>query len=430
MSLAQCLEILDNIAATPGTNAKRDIIGESRLVPGFRNVAVFAYHPLLQFNILSIPGNYCQPGKESSHKDIFLYLKFLSSKRGATAQERDHLDSLCTDKASVEVVNRILNKDLRCGAGAILFGKHFTIPNPEPMLCEDDLEKMLKKVDGDISRLVWSLKLDGVRTRAILESPSSPVKYISRNGKTYDNFYVFDDSVASICCALSTYYDGVWPIMLDGEVISKDKDFQKQMTQVRRLENADPSIFLFKVFDVVLPAISNLDKMILCDRLELLQAIMGGESFSDVQLLDHIYFPEGTTLPDIIAMNDNLCDQGEEGIVVKDRESFYATGRSWEWTKVKKFHTEDLKVVGKEEGTGKHKGRLGALIVERLFQTDSDPEGTWVTVKVGSGYSDQERDEFWDNPPCLIEVKYQNETKDGKLRFPVFVRVREDKRGE
>ena len=427
MSLGPVLTILNEIASTSSINKKKEIITTNRLLPGFRNTAVYAYHPLLQFNMLSIPGNHVGDLSQPPHQEIFTYLKHLSSKRGATSEERDHLDSLCVDKETLEVVNRILNKDLRCGAGAILFGTAFSIPNLEPMLCEDDLEKLLKKVEGDVTRLVWSIKLDGVRTRASLERPDGPVKYISRNGKTFDNFYVFDDEVSSICCAISAYLGDVWPIILDGEVISQDKDFQKQMTQVNRLKDVDPSIFRFKVFDVILPG----QPIPLDGRLDTLSSVIDNSGI--VSLLEHEGFEEGTTISDIINLNDRLCDEGEEGIVVKDKWSAYETGRSWKWTKVKKFHTEDLRVVGKEEGTGRHKGRLGALIVERpvtCYPEDPREEsGTqFIQVKVGSGYSDEERDLFWTQPPDLIEVKYQNETKDGSLRFPVFVRVREDKR--
>ena len=49
--------------------------------------------------------------------------------------------------------------------------------------------------------------------------------------------------------------------------------------------------------------------------------------------------------------------------------------------KIKKFYDFDLQIVGYEEGTGRNKGRLGAFVV--------DYNGN--KVKVGSGYSDEER---------------------------------------
>ena len=426
MSLAPVLEALKEIAAVSSTTKKKELIAQYQFLPGFRNTVVYAYHPLLQFNILSISGSNVGASSDPSHRDIFSYLKFLSSKRGATDEERNVLDGLCVDKETVEVVNRILNKDLRCGAGPILFGSVFTIPNPEPMLCEDNLEKMLKKVDGDMTRLAWSIKLDGVRTRAILESSTSPVKYISRNGKAYNNFTLFDSKVMEYCINISDWYGGQWPIILDGEVISKDKDFQKQMTQVHRLEGADPSIFKFEVFDFILPPPYDIVPM--WTRYHILSSTMGGKDGDGVELLEHIGFPSDTTIGDILYLSNRLCDNGEEGIVVKDKNSLYQPGRSWEWTKVKKFHTEDLCVIGKEEGVGKHKGRLGALIVERQFVHGGTGKRTSIPVKVGSGYSDEEREDLWAHPPQMIEVKYQSETNEGSLRFPVFVRVRDDKR--
>jgi ATP-dependent DNA ligase len=74
------------------------------------------------------------------------------------------------------------------------------------------------------------------------------------------------------------------------------------------------------------------------------------------------------------------------------------------------------------EGTGKHKGRMGALMT---------PMG-----KVGTGFTDQERKEWWGrkallgNHPTLawlIEVECMQLTPDGKFRHPRFLRIRYDK---
>ncbi len=87
------------------------------------------------------------------------------------------------------------------------------------------------------------------------------------------------------------------------------------------------------------------------------------------------------------------------------------------WLKMKPTETYDLLVVGKFGGKGRLKNNLGGLIVKY-----ND-----VEVKVGSGYSDEERELFMKNPPSIIEVKCKGETEDGSLREPIFVRVRDDK---
>jgi DNA ligase-1 len=73
------------------------------------------------------------------------------------------------------------------------------------------------------------------------------------------------------------------------------------------------------------------------------------------------------------------------------------------------------------EGTGKHSGKLGSFVV--------DYKG--VEVRVGSGLTDDLREQIWSDKAThigrTIEVRYQEETPDGSLRFPTFVCFRNDK---
>ena len=92
---------------------------------------------------------------------------------------------------------------------------------------------------------------------------------------------------------------------------------------------------------------------------------------------------------------------------------------------MKLMDTVDLEVLEVLEGEGKYEGMLGKV---RCEYKGND-------LFVGSGWSDEERERYWNNPNLLIgktiEIAYQNETenKDGSksLRFPVKKCVREDK---
>ena len=88
--------------------------------------------------------------------------------------------------------------------------------------------------------------------------------------------------------------------------------------------------------------------------------------------------------------------------------------------KLKDFHDVDLVIERLEAGTGRNKGRLGAIVVKY----------SGVEVKVGSGFSDELRSMIWDDPTNFIgrvvEVRYQEVTPDGSLRFPTFVCFRND----
>ena len=112
-----------------------------------------------------------------------------------------------------------------------------------------------------------------------------------------------------------------------------------------------------------------------------------------------------------------------EGLMINLNKP-YQFKRTKDLIKVKKFYTLDLKVIDAIEGDGRLKGTLGALVV--------DYKGNMVNV--GSGFSDEQRKEFWANKDDIIgrviEVKYKEITKNKdtgleSLQFPVFISLRE-----
>ncbi len=113
---------------------------------------------------------------------------------------------------------------------------------------------------------------------------------------------------------------------------------------------------------------------------------------------------------------DRVTDLGGEGLMLRRPGSQYERTRSTTLLKVKKFLDTEAVVLGYEAGLGRHKGRVGALMA-RL--------GNGKEFKVGTGLKDKERE----NPPAvgsIINVKYQELTKDGIPRFPVYVGLRPD----
>ena len=132
---------------------------------------------------------------------------------------------------------------------------------------------------------------------------------------------------------------------------------------------------------------------------------------------------------------NKLCiDKGFEGIMVKPITGVYECKRSSLWLKVKPFIEVSLTVKAVEEGTGRNVGKLGALIVEG---TDMDK---FIKTNVGSGLSDENRDEFWKHRDKLIgqvvEVRAdaitqnQDSKDEWSLRFPRFLRFRGFEIGE
>ncbi len=105
---------------------------------------------------------------------------------------------------------------------------------------------------------------------------------------------------------------------------------------------------------------------------------------------------------------------GAEGLMMRRPGSRYESGRSSTLLKVKSFHDAEARVVKHLAGAGRHKGRLGALMVEL-------EDGT--SFSVGTGFSDAERG----NPPpvgSMISFRYQELSDGGVPRFPSYLGVR------
>jgi DNA ligase-1 len=132
--------------------------------------------------------------------------------------------------------------------------------------------------------------------------------------------------------------------------------------------------------------------------------------------------------------NQKAIEEGYEGIMIKDVDAKYECKRSVSWLKMKPFIEVSLAIVDIEEGTGKNEGRLGALICE------GEDDGKVIRVNVGSGFTDDQRSEFWADKDNLagqvIEIRADAATKSQdsedvySLRFPRFLRFRGFKAGE
>ena len=118
--------------------------------------------------------------------------------------------------------------------------------------------------------------------------------------------------------------------------------------------------------------------------------------------------------------------------MIKDIDAPYECKRSHAWLKAKPFIEVTLEVKDVEEGTGRNEGRLGALVCR------GEDDGRLVEVNCGSGFSDADRDSFWNSRDTivgqLVEVRAdaitQNQDGTYSLRFPRFKTFRGFEFGE
>ncbi len=195
---------------------------------------------------------------------------------------------------------------------------------------------------------------------------------------------------------------------LDGELWIGRKAFQKTVGVVRRQDKSDhwKAVF-FIVFDA--PATPGPFE----DRISFVSEQIQKQGLDHVKAHEHVPCAGLDHLKAELARIEAL---GGEGLMLRQPGSPYEVGRSLTLLKVKSFLDDEATVLEHLAGSGRHKGRLGALLVELANGT---------RFAVGTGFSDAERD----NPPPLgsvITFRYQELSDGGVPRFPSYVGVRAD----
>jgi DNA ligase-1 len=325
---------------------------------------------------------------------------------------------------------RILIKDLRCGVSEKTINKvveknyaDYAIPVFSCQLAHDSANHE-SKVTGE--KLI-EVKLDGVRVIAIVY-PTGAVNLFSRNGKQLVNFPLVEQQLSQAADVFAE------PVVLDGEVMSAS--FQDLMKMVHRKSDVDANDAVLNLFDIITlrEFQGGISKNRQADRSISLAAWynqfvnqMPNVTIVGQELVD-LSTPGGQAR--FKQINQDAVEGGYEGLLIKDPEAVYECKRSVAWLKLKPVISVDLTVVSLDEGTGKNVGVLGALVCEGI------DHGRKIKVNVGSGLTDKQRKEMWDNKDLVIGqtveiladvVTISQDSDVYSLRFPRFCRFRDDK---
>ena len=281
-------------------------------------------------------------------------------------------------------------------------------------------------VDEPFERRGWVYeeKYDGYRILAYKEG--ARVTLWSRNAKNRT------ETFAAVAAAVGSLRDRT--LLLDGEVVAFDR---KRVSRFQLLQRGDAPQ-RFAAFDCLYRNGRDLRREPLTVRRAELESSVGKTS--------ERLFVSRRLARDGMAAYRVARRRGFEGLVGKDAASPYEEGRSRRWLKVK-VHQEEEFVIGGFTPPRGSRSHLGALLLGAYRGGDLRFVG-----KVGAGFSEstlsslsrifrpitrskpafvdppREKGATWLEPRLVAQVAFQEWTADQKLRQPVFLGIRDDKK--
>ena len=406
------IDILEEVKKTSGSNDKKAILQAHKDNDLLKTVLKMGLDPFTPFHVVKVP-KVKQRSKNTFSEPVAWTTFFNAANMCATREITGNaaIDLLYTCFSMVKEeeekwMRRILKKHLAIGASTKTVNKVFPdlIPTFDVALAQKFEEKRLKGK----SEVAVEPKLDGIRCFAIVENGAALL--YARSGKLISNF---DETIG---VELAKLPEGCY----DGEIMGKD--FIALMRQAYRKENVVTDGTYLSLFDYIPMSEwkSRTSSMTCRDRYcELYDNLTSIEGLKYLRYIPRYVVP--ADYDSIKSWHDDFVQQGHEGAMIKDLDAPYKFGRGPEVMKLKAFHDVDLKIEKLIEGTGKHSGKLGSVVVNYHG----------VEVQVGSGFSDELRESIWPDPDSfvgrMIEVRYQEVTPDGSLRFPTFVCFRNDR---
>ena len=229
--------------------------------------------------------------------------------------------------------------------------------------------------------------------------------------------------------------------LLDGELVAIDKKGASSFPALQAALSAgkDASLNLY-LFDLLHLDGWDLRPCELIDRKRVLSELADWKGM--LRYSDH-------HIGDADRMRREVCAMGLEGIICKQVDAAYRSGRGRSWVKVKCRGREELVVLGWTPPNGSRMG-LGSLHVGYY-----DPQGRLhYAGGVGSGFSDDElsriserlgtlaaeppkslfvageplpKDIHWVKPELVAEVQFASWSGSGRVRQAVYLGLREDK---
>ena len=418
----EAAKVVSLIQRTSSYNDKQYLLKKNENVPGLKEILRFIYDPYNKTGISKAKLNKALAVAESrgpyvmgeeafiSYSEAIKYFKshntgtdydLAMAARFINCTKATYSDNLFAE----ELAKAIVTQDLQIGVTAktlnAVYGKHF-IPTVGCMLGT-------KIADVPAHKIKWPCvvteKLDGIRR--ILIKENGVCRLFSRSG--HEDTGLVDIMAEASCLPDNRVYDG--ELLALGTF--KDSVALRQATNSLASTKGIKHGLTYNVFDM-LPLEDFYNGA--SEDNALVRKILLGATLMDnsIQNLGLDEWPKYIAsygvhknlqfirpvpilgfvknMSEVEPIVAEIWTRGGEGVMLNCAEAPYELKRSRSLLKVK--HTEEytLEVVDLVEGTNKYEDMLGALVV--IYNGNK--------VGVGSGLSDAQRIEIWENPESYI----------------------------
>ena len=419
-------QFLNDLASNSSRNYKIEQLEKNKDNEVLREVIRLALDPFTQFYQRKIPAYTANGGGCLVQAIDSLY--DLSSRvvTGNAAIQRltEILSGL--DSCNAKVIERIIQKDLKCGVQASTANVVWTglVSEYPCMLCSQFDQKLVDKINYPA---YVQLKMDGMRFNAIVKD--GKCEFRSRNGKEIFLLGNLEQEFISLAGDVDCVFDGELMVMHPDDI-----QFMDRQTGNGILNKANKGTISVKEAAMVHATVWDVIPYILFQdghcgtpystRYATLKSLVEKQPSKNKKIW-LVTTDIVNTFEEAQAIFEGYLESGLEGIILKDGSGPWEDKRAKHQIKFKGELECDLKIVAVEEGKGKAEGMLGAILCE-------SSDGV-VKVSVGSGFTDAHRKNYWKENLVdrIVAVKYnsriKNKAGEDSLFLPVFVELRDDK---
>lgn len=428
MTTKTVIEILEELESTPGSLAKRDILEAHRKNDLLKQVFVAAQdlYVVYYINKVKMPKALSENPDDVVLKDFFsVVLPELSSRRMTGNNAKMWTEQAFSRMSSLQQkwCLRILLHNLRCGVQESTVNKvwpgtlkSFAVALACTLKSEFVRGEGIKILEPVTYPVRVEPKLDGLRCIAMKQK--GVVTLYTRNGSPLETLPIIVTELES------APYDN---IVLDGEGLAASNDWNTSVSvMMARKTMHDDADMVYNVFDAVPLAdwTSQRCDLPYSERCKLVAQIV--EGMHSIKQVPHVTAKDEKEL---LAAFSKAMDDKFEGVMLKTMNTPYIFKRSENIMKLKPCVTYEGVIVGHYEGRRgtKREGSFGGFEVML-------PNG--IVTRVGGGFNDAMRAQVQLDGPdswCgrIVEAEAQPDpqtsdglSKDGKMRFPVYIRER------